>query len=243
MIKGIENQLGKVYYGKVVDNNDPDKEGHCKVNVFGLFDELTIEDIPWAAPGSSKSFGGGEDGGFGDISIPKINAIVKVIFPEGNMYSPEWIGIAYINNNVIQEIGDTYLNSNVLAYDVDEELKILYTPGKGLVFYHKESQIIINPDSSITIEHKGGQSIIELIGDNLNIVSQASINVTSPNCIIDSKNVKIGEEAAEKLILGDAFMKLFNSHTHVGNLGAPTSVPIPLKMNATQHLSKIAKTE
>jgi len=27
------------------------------------------------------------------------------------------------------------------------------------------------------------------------------------------------------VVLGDTFMKLFNKHTHIGNLGAPTSPP------------------
>jgi len=43
--------------------------------------------------------------------------------------------------------------------------------------------------------------------------------------------------------LGYAFMQLFNSHTHIGNLGAPTSPPNPLTMNEAQHLSKLTRTE
>lgn len=55
--------------------------------------------------------------------------------------------------------------------------------------------------------------------------------------------ILLGENATEKLVLGDAFMQLFNNHTHIGNLGAPTSPPNPLLMNEAQHLSKLTRTE
>lgn len=243
IVNTTKDLINKTFYGQVVDNNDPDKEGRCKVRVFGVFTDILDEDLPWAMPGSLKIFGGGEDGGAGEVSIPKLNAIVRIQFPEGNLYSPEWIGLAYINQAVRDEINNSYLNSHVIAYDVDEQVKILYTPDKGILIFHKNSQIIINPDSSITIEHSGGQSIIELIGGNINIVSQTQINVISPKCVIDSGNVEIGEGASEKLVLGDSFKELFNNHTHIGNLGAPTSPPFPpMPMNDILHLSKIAKT-
>lgn len=245
MIENTTKDLvNKIFYGTVIDNNDPDKDGHCKVRVFGVFDNIEDENLPWAAPANFKIFGGGEDGGGGDISIPKLNAIVKIIFPEGNLYSPEWMGLAYLNQNVKNEIQNSYLNSHVIAYDVDEQLKILYTPEKGLLISYKNSEIIINPDSSITIEHSNAESIIELVGSTINVVSQSQINVTSPKCVIDSGNVEIGEGATEKLVLGNTFKDLFNSHTHVGNLGAPTSPPFPpMPMNDILHLSKIAKTK
>jgi hypothetical protein len=125
----------------------------------------------------------------------------------------------------------------VLAFDVEEQVKIFYTPGKGLTLYHKESQLVINPDSSITIEHKGGESIVELIGDTINIVSASQVNVTTQKVVVDHSDVvELGAGAAEKLVLGDSFLKLFNQHTHIGNSGAPTSPPIQ-PMTPLSHLS------
>ena len=39
MIKGLSKEeiIGKIFYGEVVDNNDPLQEGRCRVKVFGIF--------------------------------------------------------------------------------------------------------------------------------------------------------------------------------------------------------------
>jgi hypothetical protein len=234
----------RIWLGVVVDNDDPEQLGRCRIKVYSLFDDLEDTQVPWAFPVTNNSFAGG-GGGFGSISIPKIGAIVRVQFSEGNIYSPEYYGIQTINRAMQADIADSYLNSHVIAYDEDEQMKVYYTPGKGLTIFHKESQVIINPDSSITIEHKDSQSIIELVGDTINVVSQNEVNVTSTNTVnittenvvIDHSNtIELGAGAAEKLVLGDSFLSLFNSHTHLGNMGAPTSPPIQ-PMTPANHLS------
>ena len=184
-IKGVNKAelIGKFFYGEVINNDDPEQEGACQVRVFGVFDDIPDEELPWAHPGSSKTFGGGEDGGFGDISIPKNKAILRIQFAEGELYNPEWHSIAFINQAVKDDIADSYLNSHVIAYDVDEELKIYYTPSNGIEIYLKKSHITINPDASITIEHADSQSIIELVGSDCNITTQANVNVTAPTKI------------------------------------------------------------
>jgi hypothetical protein len=215
MIKGVskEEVVGKVFYGQVVDINDPVQEGRCRVRVFGIFDDIADGDIPWASPGSSKTFGGGADGGFGDISIPKNNAIVRVSFAEGNLYSPEWYGLPYLNGEVRNEIADSYLNSHVILYDVDEQLKVFYTPAKGFEIHLRNSHITINPDTSITIEHSDSQSIVELVGPTINIVANSSVNITA--------NSLIKEEASEVALNGTAVTKLGPAPTYSAVLAEP----------------------
>jgi hypothetical protein len=234
-----DDLVSKIFIGEVVDNNDPEQEGRCKIKVFGLFDgdDISPESIPWAQPFGRKMFAGGGNGGYADISVPKIGTYLRVQFAEGDLMAPEYTAIQSVNPEVKAEISDTYINSHVLAYDVDEEMKIFYTPGKGLNIFHKDSQIIINPDSSITIEHAATDSIIELIGPQINIVAREKVTVTAPNVTIDhTSTIELGAGAAEKLVLGDTFLTLFNSHTHFGNMGAPTSPPIQ-PMLAQAHLS------
>jgi len=38
----------RLYLGEIVDINDPRKEGRARIKVFGLFDSIETEDIPWA---------------------------------------------------------------------------------------------------------------------------------------------------------------------------------------------------
>jgi hypothetical protein len=203
---------GTEWVGEVVDNKDPEFSGRCRVRVYGKFDGTNkIDDpdsgylipddqIPWAYPGNSNVYGGGESKGAGSLSIPKIGTKVKIKFNSGNLYAPEYFSVQDLNQSLIDEIKDSYENATVLYIDEDEKTKILYTQSKGLEFFHKDSHIVINPDSSITIEHKGTSSIIELVGSNINITSNSSVNITA--------NSKVQSQASECVLNGQSVTKL-----------------------------------
>jgi hypothetical protein len=53
--------------------------------------------------------------------------------------------------------------------------------------------------------------------------------------------IDLGEGATERVVLGDAFMALFNSHQHPTSMG-PSGTPIQ-QMTAAQHLSNLAKVK
>lgn len=53
--------------------------------------------------------------------------------------------------------------------------------------------------------------------------------------------IDLGEGATERVVLGDAFMSLFNSHQHPTSMG-PSGTPIQ-QMTAAQHLSNLAKVK
>lgn len=177
------------WIGEVVENQDPENLGRCKIKVFGKFDLLETADIPWAFP-SNRMLPGAH-------AVPNVGDIVAVRFDNGNIYMPEYHYQIDQNKDLKEEVLDSSSephNVVSLVYDKDKNLKIYWEPSKGLV---------IETDGPILL----------------------------------------GENATEKLVLGDAFMQLFNNHTHIGNLGAPTSPPNPLLMNEAQHLSKLSRTE
>jgi hypothetical protein len=80
----------------------------------------------------------------------------------------------------------------------------------------------------------GGQLrvIIEMGGDQ--------IRMENNKVIVNSNNIELGEAAAQALIKGNTFQAYFNSHTHIGNLGAPTSPPVV--PSTPDHLSTVSKT-
>ena len=55
--------------------------------------------------------------------------------------------------------------------------------------------------------------------------------------VLDGPNIRLGTGATERLILGDAFMTLFNSHQHPTGVG-PSGPPLPSsRMITSVHLS------
>lgn len=74
-----------------------------------------------------------------------------------------------------------------------------------------------------------------------------SVTVNAPNAtinaatktVINSPAVEIGSGALEKVLNGETFQTFFNEHTHIGNLGYPTSPPNSPSIPA--HLSNKVK--
>jgi hypothetical protein len=239
-----DDLLSTTWIGEVVDIEDPLKIGRVKIKVYGKFDTIPTEDMPWAYPGNNNSGGSPSGGGF--FSVPKLGSVVSVKFDNGNIYHPEYFFNQKISDEVKSEIEGSYPNAHVIVFDTVTEgsLKIFFTEQKGLMLDYKETQINVKPDKSIDIHTASGKSKIELLDDGkLNItnatditikcdtkISITSANETTIKCdklIIDhASTIELGKGATEKVILGDKFMTLFNSHTHIGNVGAPTSPPI-----------------
>jgi len=148
-------------------------------------------------------------------------------------------------------------NEEVTNEREGESIKVFFTEEKGLVMDYTTTAgptvINIRPDNSIEITNANGDSIVMLNDGNITFTHSAKFIINSTdnteiNCkdaIINCENmmvnhsssIELGQGASEKLVLGDSFLKLFNQHTHIGNLGAPTSPPI-VPMTPAQHLSK-----
>lgn len=96
----------------------------------------------------------------------------------------------------------------------------------------KDMSVTIKGDSIRTISGKetddvtgdftktiGGKETVTTTGDRVH--SAANHTLTGGG------NIKIGSAgASENLVLGVQFQTLYNAHTHIGNLGVPTGVPI-----------------
>ncbi len=217
----------RLYLGQIVDIDDPRKSGRARIRVFGLFDGLEHEDIPWASQVSGVSFG---RGGAGTISIPKLGSIVVVQFDGQNYYKMNYYGEKDYAQDMLDEIADSYEGAQVIMYDTEAEpgsLTLFYTKKKGAVFSLGDAKIQFDTQD-------GGQLrvIIEMGGDQ--------IRMENNKVIVNSNNIELGEAAAQALIKGNTFQAYFNSHTHIGNLGAPTSPPVV--PSTPDHLSTVSKT-
>ena len=126
-----------------------------------------------------------------------------------------------------------------------EHIKVFFTEEKGLMMDYTTTEgpttVNIKPDNSVEIINANGDSIVMLNDGNITFTHSAQFTINSGanteiNCedaIINCTNtvvnhassIELGQGAVEKVVLGDTFMALFNKHTHIGNLGAPTSPP------------------
>lgn len=217
-----------VHLGEIVDINDPLKQGRARVRVFGFFEDLEIEDIPWAEQISGLSFSSAR--GNGNISVPRLGAIVNVQFDGSNYYKCFYEFEKESSPDLLAEIADSYEGAQSIWYDTESEpgpLKLFYTKAKGMVLSLGDAKIQLDTQN----------------GGNLRVVvemGQDQIRMENNQVIINSNNIKLGEQAVESIIKGTTFQSYFNSHTHIGNLGAPTSPPVV--PSTPNHLSTISKT-
>lgn len=117
------------WLGEVVDNVDPSLLGRCRVKVYGKFDLLENESIPWATPMNRDNAGA--------HSIPRVGDIVAVRFDNGNIYHPEyWFQINQnkdLKSEVLEKDPDNAHDVVSLVYDAERNIRIYSSTEDGLV--------------------------------------------------------------------------------------------------------------
>ena len=188
------------FLGVISNNKDPLFSGRCQIRVFRLMDNIVPEDLPWAVPVNSTVFA---SNGAGSLSVPKIGQIVRVQFNNGDLYSPEYTTIQNIDTQLIESIKDDYEGTHVLLYDTDEDLSVIYQRALGFQIFYKESFFQISPDSMITLQHANQESLIQMDGDRINIVSKNEITVSGA--------AKVTVNADEVVLSGNQLTKVGNA--------------------------------
>ena len=214
-----------VHLGEIVDINDPLKQGRARIRVFGFFDDLEIEDIPWAEQISGLSFSSSR--GNGNISIPRLGTIVNVQFDGPNYYKLFYEFEKETSPDLLEEISDSYEGAQSLWYDIESSpgpLKLFYTNKKGVVFSLG--------DAKIQFDTQDGGNLRVLIE-----MGQDQIVMENNKIIVNSSNIELGERATQSIILGDAFKTFFDAHVHAG-AGSPPLVPMIPNL-----LSSVSKTK
>ena len=211
--------------GEIVDINDPLKQGRARIRVFGFFEDLEIEDIPWAEQSYSLSFSSAR--GSGNITIPRLGSVVNVYFDGSNYYKIYYGSEMETSPDLLAEIADSYEGAQSLMYDTDAQpgpLKIFYTRKKGLTISLGDAKVQLDTQD-------GGQLrvVIEMGKDQ--------IRMENNKVIVNSNNIELGEGATQAVIRGDAFKTFFDTHVHAG-AGSPPVVPMIPSL-----LSLITKTK
>lgn len=146
------------YKGIVRDNNDPLKYGRVRVEVMPMFKDISPkESLPWAEPC------------WYIMMIPPIDSWVVIVFINGDMDSPMYLGHCLpmgINQkltavNYLKDSGKQHLHPATLVSELEcsyPETVILRTPGRN-VFMIDDKQGVIkilkNDGSSIQMLNNG----------------------------------------------------------------------------------------
>jgi hypothetical protein len=181
-----------------------------------------------------------------------------VQFDNGNIYCPTYSFQQRISDELKEEVsGDRKAHSLLYDTEIEGGLKIFYTEEHGLMIKFADMMVNLATDKTITISNKtddeystSGNSIVISPDGNLQIDmdTDAIINIggksritSSSEIHLDCNTINLGPNAAEAVIKGNTFQGLFNTHTHIGNLGAPTLPPI-LPLTGLE-LSQVSSTQ
>jgi uncharacterized protein involved in type VI secretion and phage assembly len=219
LLDKVEHRFYGKYRAFVADNADPEYRGRLRLRIPSVLGSDVISG--WAMP--CAPYGGSNDQGF--FFIPDQDAGVWVEFESGLLDYPIWVGTFWSKPGGSTEV------PALAASQSPPTSKIIKTTNHTLEFADADgSEAITITDgkntNTVTLD-SAGISIKDNFG---NEVTLASGGVT-----IKSSQIKIGDGAsAEKLVLGTTLNTILSSwfsslatHTHVGNLGAPTSPPVP----------------
>jgi len=221
------------FKGIVVDNNDPEKMGRVRVQVFGVFDDIPVNHLPWATP--EEKYMGSTMGSF---IVPPNGAVVKVYFENNEIYNPVYTCRVTDKNslNFVSNPGEDYPDTKVFFENDNGEFFKTNTRTGQTVYRHSSGVIImIDGKGNTTISTKAsGSSMFIESGGEINISAKASINIESDDhiflgakviCTDTPSMTKVkGDLVVEGNLIGTTGMLDFN-HFHLGNIGLPTSPP------------------
>ena len=80
--------LSRKVPGKVVENDDPQKEGRIKVFIKPIHEGINRSNLPWALPHRGFS-GGNQESDEGSIAVPQVDSWVYVTFEKGPDGEPD----------------------------------------------------------------------------------------------------------------------------------------------------------
>lgn len=199
-----EELLSKQFIGIVEDNMDPKRQGRCKVRVLDVFDEIPLQDIPWARP--KKDLGGNV------FILPEKGKIVSVVFEFGTIYKPEYIYAEHYNVNLEAKLDklseDDYKSFKSVLFD--HSTQIYRTKSQGLILDHEYTNMNLDASGNINCNLRN---------------NDARIHLGTPDA---SQQAVLGNHFTNWM---KRFLEALAGTPFIGNKGAPVALQPDIKKN------------
>jgi len=150
------------FVGKVLDNNDPEKLGRCKILVYSVFNEsANASELPWAIP--EFGFIGSLKGSF---IVPQVGAFVRVTFENDEINLPKY-STKVLNRNQLPTNKDVDYPDNMIFFETDDGDRFEINRKKKTVLFEHSSgtKFEIDAIGKLTITHKGEWEVNKSIPD------------------------------------------------------------------------------
>jgi uncharacterized protein involved in type VI secretion and phage assembly len=224
------------YRGTVVDNNDPQQMGRLRLKIPNALGPDVVSG--WAA--ACLPYGGADQQG--SVFIPEVGAGVWVEFEGGDREFPVWCG-TYISrpNGASEAPKPSSADGSTGSIGADPtSCKIIKTAAGHTIQFEDAtgSESVHVQDGAhghrITLD-KTGITITD--GDHRHTITMDATGITlkhagGDDITIDASGIHLAGKQ-QHLVHGDilkanvaSFMASLLTHTHMGNLGAPTSPPL-----------------
>lgn len=175
------NLLNATYHGIVVDNVDPLKLKRVKVQVEGLM-VGEPEKLPWVYQEESSSLGNNATTGV--FAVPKVDSIVEVFFPNGDIYSPRY------RNRYDETVHQVEFDTNY--------------PDKWGIIDDGFKFLVDRIESSITVNHPSGTKVTILEDGTINLTTPKELNITTTDKVdvTASKDITVNSSTNVKVTAG-----------------------------------------
>jgi hypothetical protein len=254
MSQPIRGRDGEIYYlgcskAIVIDNKDPLNKGRIRVAspVFGgsgtcWMNYLTPSDGIFCPPDIGSVVYVEAGGGDKDYPIathtvndgPESNPDTPVVFRRAVPTNRGWVSPGTLDANgapISRTTGHSIELDDGLA-QVDGAGNVTHTTsGRGVKITTSTGHTIeliedeVNSSNRIRIKNKDNTIFID-------------VDLSNDIIEIDANNVKLGTNAAQAIVRGDAFRDLFNDHFHQTGAGPSSKPVVPMDpSSANTHLS------
>jgi hypothetical protein len=255
----VQNRFFGKYAGVVTDVKDPLEIGRIRAKVPAVLGEEV--ETGWALP--CAPFGGGKDRGF--LMLPEVGDTVWMEFAAGDVSQPIWVGAfwgapdsAGQQDDLAQEAGSEVPTAEDAKAGPGRHVlrtaaghRLLLDDEGDIVLTHGGDKVELRLTKEGSVDIRGAKAEVHLTKDGEVVLkgAKAELHITQQGeVVIKAEKIKLEDnkdevkKPSEPLVLGRAFMELFNKHTHPTPSGA-SFPPEPLSVMTEAHLSQTSFTE